>query len=188
MSEGVEMSNLARNCQWSFGVVALMWMIYAVGWVLPFDIKSFGIHPRELTGLLGVPFAPFIHASLTHLISNSVVLFVLLLIAVTYDKKALSSVIMVIILIGGLGTWIIGSGNSVHIGASGVIFGLMGYLLAVGYYRRDIKSIIVSIVIFFMYGGTILFSVFPAAGVSWSGHFFGFVAGILAVPRSVKNS
>ncbi|MFC1644882.1 rhomboid family intramembrane serine protease [Patescibacteria group bacterium] len=174
------MKDLKKSCYWSFIAVAFIWIVHVVGWILPFNIQVLGIHPHELIGLVGIFFAPFIHASLAHLIANSLALFVLLLVAIAYDRNLAIRAILVIMIVGGLGTWIVGSSNSVHIGASGVVFGLMGYLLSLGYYQRSPKAIITSILVFLVYGGALMSLLIPVAGVSWSGHLFGFIGGIYA--------
>lgn len=101
------------------------------------------------------------------------------------------TVTLITMLVGGLGVWLIGAQNSVHIGASILIFGYLGFLLFRGYFRRDIPSIAVSLLVFFLYGG-VLWSVLPTTpGVSWEGHLFGLIGGAIAAkylnPRSLRR-
>jgi membrane associated rhomboid family serine protease len=128
--------------------------------------------------------APFIHAHFFHIAANSLTLLILLLITLTHNRSVAFGVILMIIIMGGLGTWLFGSSNSVHIGASGVIFGLIGYLLSLGYYQRDFKSAIVSLLVFFLYGGALIFAMIPTIGISWTGHVFGFLAGVYIAKKT----
>lgn len=171
---------IGENAGLAFTCVALLWGIYVVGLFLPFDLRTLGIHPREVRGLYGLLFAPFLHNGIGHLLANSLALFVLLTISLTYSRKLTFVAVFITALAGGAGIWLFGSFHTVHIGASGIIFGLIGYLLAIGIFRWELMAIVVSLVVFAYYGWTLsaLFVVLP--GVSWSGHFFGFLSGVLA--------
>ena len=181
------MHEALRSCKNAAYVVAIVWAVYIVGLFLPFQIQNLGIHPRSLPGLLGIITAPFIHANMFHLLANTVALLVLLAIALIHDRETALVAIMIIMVIAGMGTWMFGTGNSVHVGASSIIFGLIGYLLLIGWYRRDVKSLVVSFVVFFLYGGAMVSLLIPIAGVSWSGHFFGFVGGACAARWLAKT-
>jgi membrane associated rhomboid family serine protease len=174
------MREIISSFKMSIGVLAAIWIVYFASLILPFDLQSMGIRPWRINGLFGIFLAPFIHANIGHLIANSLALFTLLIIAFSHNQSLAFRAVIVIIALGGMGTWIFGGSNSVHIGASGVIFGLIGYLLFIGYYQRDLKSIFISVFIFFTYGATLIFALIPAFGVSWSSHFFGFIGGICA--------
>jgi membrane associated rhomboid family serine protease len=160
--------------------VALLWAVYFLNMVLPFDLRAFGIRPRSISGLPGLLFSPFLHNSIRHLFSNSLALAPLLFFSLVYSRKLTLEAVILISLIGGAGTWLFGLSHTVHIGASGVIFGLIGYLLSIGFYRREIPALLVSVVVAGYYGYALfwLFVVMP--GVSWTGHFFGFLAGVFA--------
>ena len=160
--------------------LALLWAIYFLNLVLPFDLRIYGIRPRSITGLSGILFAPFLHYSIGHLFSNSLALAPLLFFSLVYSRRLTLEAIIFIAFIGGAGIWLFGRSHTIHIGASGVIFGLIGYLLAVGFFRRELPALMVSLVVAFYYGWALfsLFVVLP--GVSWAGHFFGFVAGAYA--------
>jgi membrane associated rhomboid family serine protease len=143
-------------------------------------LDRFGIHPRSLWGLLGILFAPFLHGGFGHLIANTVPLVVLSFIIMLRNKRDLLTVSAISGLVGGLGIWLVGSANSVHIGASILVFGYLGYLLSRGIFERRFWPIVGSIATFFLYGGA-LWGVLPGqAGISWEGHLFGFVGGVLA--------
>ena len=160
-------------------VLGIIWAVFLVELVFP-GLKSWGIIPRSIVGLRGLIFSPFLHGGLRHIMANSLPLFVLLLLSLSYNRLVAVEAIVIIMAGGGLGVWLFGAPGTVHIGASGVIFGLIGFLLFVGIFSRDIKGILIAVVVLFLYGGVILFGVVPRAGISWSGHVFGFLAGIVA--------
>lgn len=138
-----------------------------------------GIYPRQLEGLQGVLWAPFLHGSFSHLIANTIPLFTLGGLILLGEAGDFLIVTVISALISGLGTWLIGAPNSVHVGASGVIFGYFGYLLLRGYFDRSAFAITTSILVIIFYG-SFLWGVLPTQpGVSWEGHLFGFFGGCL---------
>jgi membrane associated rhomboid family serine protease len=160
--------------------VAFLWTVYFLSMVFPIDLRNYGIRPRSIHSLPGLVFAPFLHSGVRHLFSNSMALAPLLFFALTYSRKPALKAIVFITLVGGAGIWLFGRSHTVHIGASGIIFGLIGYLLAIGLFRRNLPALFVSLAVAFYYGWILssLFVVLP--GVSWTGHFFGFIAGVSA--------
>ncbi|MCE5333349.1 MAG: rhomboid family intramembrane serine protease [Desulfobacteraceae bacterium] len=181
------MKKNSENVEIAFLCVACLWVVYFLSVFLPFDLQSHGIRPRRIAGLEGLVFAPFLHAGLGHLISNSLALGPLLFLALAYSRRETFETIVFTALLGGGATWLLGAPNSLHIGASGIIFGLLGYLLGIGLFRRELFALILSIVVASYYGYALfsLFVVMP--GVSWTGHFFGFAAGVLAAGMSRKK-
>jgi membrane associated rhomboid family serine protease len=162
------------------GFVGLLWVIQIVNALLGGALTRFGVEPRTLSGLVGILFAPFLHASFAHLIANTVPLLVLGWFVMLRKKRDLLTVSVISGLVGGLGTWLIAPALTVHIGASVLIFGYLGYLLARGIFERRFWPILGSIAVFFLYGGA-LFGVLPGQlGISWQGHLFGLLGGILA--------
>jgi membrane associated rhomboid family serine protease len=163
------------------GFAALLWIIQIVnGLIFQGGLAGLGIHPRSLYGLVGILFAPFIHVSFAHLIANTVPLLVLGWLVMLRQKRDLITVSALAALVGGLGTWLIAPALTVHVGASILIFGYLGYLLFRGIFERRFWPIVGSVVTFFLYGGA-LFGVMPGqVGVSWQGHLFGLIGGILA--------
>ena len=161
--------------------LALMWVLEIVDFVLPgTPLDFFGIRPRTLAGLPGILCAPFLHGGFPHLITNSISFLILGLLVTARRASDFGSVFAWAALIGGAGTWIFGLPNSIHIGASGVIFGFFGFLLTRGFFERSAGAVFLSIVAGVVYGG-MLWSLIPVQyGISWSGHFFGFVGGIVA--------
>ena len=134
--------------------VAVIWATFFLGCVLPFDINSLGLTPRTLVGLVGIPATPFLHANLQHLLSNTVPLFVLLTLLAGSNARSWEIVIEVVLL-GGLLLWIFGR-NATHVGASGLIFGLIAFLIVSGFREKRIVPLIVSVIVGFLYGGTLL--------------------------------
>ncbi|MEB3225199.1 MAG: rhomboid family intramembrane serine protease [Synechococcus sp.] len=142
-------------------------------------LDVFGIVPRQLLGLRGILFAPFLHGGFEHLMANSVPFALLGWLVMLNRTREFFTVTLITMLVGGAGVWLIGAPNSVHIGASILIFGYLGFLLFRGYFRRDIPSIAISLLVMFFYGG-VLWSVLPTApGVSWEGHLFGLIGGAI---------
>lgn len=169
--------------------VALFWIIEIVDQVLfggstglsPID--RYGIYPRTVSGLKGIIFAPFLHGSWDHLISNTVPFAAMGgLIFLSRGRKKFLGITLMIMLLAGLGTWLIGnlfsSGpKAVHIGASGVIFGYLGFLLASGIFERSFKAIFLAVVVGAAYGGVIAGVLPGTPGISWEGHLTGFLGG-----------
>jgi membrane associated rhomboid family serine protease len=148
--------------------------------VLGGALDYFGIHPRSLGGLWGILFAPFLHGSFAHLAANTVPLLVLGWLVMLRENWEFYVVTALSALVGGLGVWLLGAPNSVHIGASGVVFGLLGFLLLRGYFERSFPSVFLSLVVGFFYGG-VLWGVLPGQpGISWEAHLFGFLGGVIA--------
>ena len=160
--------------------VALIWAIFLIDAVLPLDLRGLGIRPRSLFGLWGIPLAPFLHANLHHIIANSGALFVLLALSFSYSRKLTAGALVIIIFLGGGLVWLLGGSNTVHVGASGVVFGLIGFLIFAGYWRRDWLALLIGAVVLFLYGGVILSGFVPHQGISAISHVFGFVAGAAA--------
>ncbi len=162
-------------------LVGLLWAIEGVDALTPATSSDlYGIQPRTADGLRHIATAPFVHANFAHLSANTVPLVVLGLMVLLSGFQAFVVVSVVAALGSGLGVWLLGGGNTVHLGASGVIFGYLGFLLAAAWFQRSAAAIIVALIAAFLYGG-MLWGVLPGQeGVSWLGHFFGLVAGIVA--------
>lgn len=150
--------------------IGAIWAIFILECILPFDLRSFGLIPRTATGLAGIPAMPFLHANWQHLISNTLPLFVLLILLA--GSKANSwMVVAQVVLLGGALLWLLGRPGN-HIGASGLIFGLMAFLIVSGLLERRFVPLLISIVVIVFYGGSLLLSVIPRLGshISWDGH------------------
>ncbi len=165
-----------------FSLVALFWAVELIDlFVIPnYPLDRFGIVPRKVIGLRGIVLAPFLHGNLAHLIANTIPFLSLgwlVMLQKTSDFWRVTALSMVV---GGLGVWLIGQPNSVHIGASILVFGYLGFLLFRGFFQRNTPSIALSIIVSIFYGG-LIWGVLPLQqGVSWEGHLFGFLGGIIA--------
>lgn len=163
------------------GFVGVLWAIHIVNAVLfGGQLSALGIHPRTLSGLFGILLAPLLHVNFAHLSANTVPLIVLGALVMQRRKRDLLTVSVLSALVGGLGTWLIAPSASVHVGASILIFGYLGYLLLRGVFERRIWPIVGSVATFVLYGGA-LWGILPGqSGISWQGHLFGLLGGILA--------
>lgn len=171
---------LKENLASAFNIVAVLWIVHFVNMMTSFNLNNYGIRPRNISGLVGIPLAPFLHANMAHLLSNSVPLFVLLVLLFSFNGKIAAETIFSVALASGLGVWLFGSAHSLHVGASGIVFGLIGFLIFGGMYRRDIPAILVSVLVLVLYGGAILSLLIVIPGISWTGHAFGFLGGVYA--------
>jgi membrane associated rhomboid family serine protease len=139
-----------------------------------------GIEPRELDGLDGVLFAPLLHGGWAHLVANTLPFLIFGFLAMAGGVRQFVVVTATIWLLGGLAVWLLGPADTNHIGASGVIFGWFVFLLARGFYARSGKQILLAVVLFMIWGG-VLWGVLPSdPDMSWQGHLFGALAGLLA--------
>jgi membrane associated rhomboid family serine protease len=161
-------------------MAAVMWVVEVVDQVAGGRLDRNGIEPRELDGLDGVLWAPFLHGGFDHLIGNTIP-FLLLGLAIALSGVARVILVTVIVaLVGGLGTWLFAPANTVHIGASGIVFGYAGYLVARGVFSRSARQIALGVVVLAVWGTTLLRGLVPEDGISWQGHLFGAIGGVLA--------
>jgi membrane associated rhomboid family serine protease len=163
------------------GFVALIWFIEIVDWLTPWaSMDGWGIRPRTLMGLTGIVLAPFLHGNFAHVAANSLPFLLFGGLIMLRRPSHFWAATLFIVSLGGIGTWLTGGANSVHIGASGLVFGYFGFLLLLGYFERSVAAILQSLLIGFFYGG-LIWGVLPGqVGISWQGHLFGFLAGALA--------
>jgi membrane associated rhomboid family serine protease len=155
-------------------------MVYFLNYAVPVDLRLFGLRPRHVNGLWGILTSPFLHGNLNHLIANTGALFVLLVAALAYSRRLALVALLIISVLGGGLVWIFGKANTIHIGASGIIFGLIGFLVFIGLFRREWRAMVLSAGVFILYGGAILSLLDNLPGISWEGHAFGFLSGCLA--------
>ena len=163
----------------SLGFAAVLWAVYLLTLVLgPVLLPLLGILPRNVEGLDGVVFAPLLHAGAGHLLGNTLPLIVFSFLTLLEGVRPFLAVLGISWLASGIGVWLFGSGLTV--GVSGVVFGLFAYLMVRGFYNRNVPQILLSAVLFLVYG-SILWGLFPTAlGVSWQAHLFGAAGGVLA--------
>jgi membrane associated rhomboid family serine protease len=162
-------------------LVGSMWVIEITDRILPFiHLEAHGIHPRSTKGLLGIALSPFLHGDFPHLISNSLPLLVLGGLVLAGGRGVFFGTTIFVIVLGGGAVWLLAPTGTNHIGASGLVFGYLGFLLARGIFEKSIAWFLLSLAVLIAYGG-LLFGVLPGQpGISWQGHLFGFVAGIIA--------
>jgi membrane associated rhomboid family serine protease len=159
-------------------IVASFWAVFILNAIIGVDFNQFGIVPRNSDGIKGILFAPFLHGSFQHIVSNTFPMLVLSTALLFFYRKIAVRILILSTIMGGLLVWIFGR-TAFHIGASGVIFALVGFLIASGIFRKRIKALLVAIAIFLLYGG-IVWGVLPSEpGVSWESHMFGFLSGIV---------
>lgn len=163
-------------------LVALMWALELVDAILPGDLDGYGIESRDPSGLPGVLAAPFLHAGFAHLMANTVPFLVLgSIVALRYPAR-FWQISLTIITIGGLGVWLLGPADTIMVGASGVVFGFLTFLITAGILTRHWLDVVIAAGVLVVYGG-VLVGVLPFAvpsGVSWLGHLCGALAGVLA--------
>ena len=161
-------------------MAALMWAAEIVDQVADGRLDANGIEPRELEGLDGIVWAPFLHGGFDHLIGNTIPFLLLGFAIAVGGLVRVATVTVIVALVGGLGTWLIAPANTVHIGASGIVFGFASYLVARGLYSRSLAQIALGIVVMAVWGTTLLQGLVPEDGISWQGHLFGAVGGVVA--------
>jgi membrane associated rhomboid family serine protease len=161
------------------GMAAVMW-VAEIADAIAFDLDRHGIEPRQVDGLDGIVLAPFLHGGFGHLIGNTLP-FLLLGGAIALSGLArVAAVTAIVALIGGIGTWVTGPENTVHIGASGIVFGYAAYLVTRFWWTRRALDAGVALLVLGVYGTTLLVGLVPTPGVSWQGHLFGGVGGVVA--------
>jgi membrane associated rhomboid family serine protease len=161
------------------GMLAVMWVLEILDLLPGVDLDGWGIQPRTWRGLLAIPLAPFLHAGLPHLIANTLPFAVLGAVIALGSITRFVEVTVIIALTSGLGIWLFGSSQTVHLGASGLVFGYLTYLVARGFIAGRPLWILGGIVVALFYGG-ILWGLLPSPGISFTGHLFGALGGLLA--------
>ncbi len=162
------------------GSLAVFWAVFVVDLLLGGSLLSLGVIPRTIIGLRGILFAPFLHASLNHIIANSIPFLALGWMVMLRDDRHFIPVTLAGMVGSGLMAWLFGAPGSVHIGASGVIFGYLGFLMLSGWYTRSFGSILLSVVVTLVWGTLILGMMPGSSGISWQAHLGGFLGGVLA--------
>lgn len=161
-----------------------VWLTFLVdhAGLLGDNFSQWGIRPGEVSGLKGIIFSPFIHTSLSHLLSNTLPLLILIWFLFYFYSGIAAGVFVYLWLLSGLITWFIGRG-SMHVGASGLVFAILFFLFFSGLFRRHIPLVAVSMIVAFIYGSTV-WSIFPVTelvdpSISWEGHLSGAISGLL---------
>lgn len=157
--------------------VGIIWAVYVADLFLP--LEQLGLVPRSLGGLTGIVAMPFLHGNLQHIIGNTTPLVFLLMLLAGSRANSWSTVVFIVILSGVL-LWIFGRG-ALHIGASGLVFGLISFLVFAGIFERRFVPLLISVLVGVIYGVSFFIGLLPLSrGVSWDGHLCGGVAGVVA--------
>ena len=161
-------------------MAALMWVLEAIDVAAGHRLDSLGIEPRDGDGLAGVVAAPFLHAGFDHLLSNTIPFLAMGFVIAARGVVRVAAVTAIVALVSGLGTWLVAPPSTVHIGASGVVFGYAAYLLSRGFFNRSVVEVALGAVVAVVWGGALAGGLLPEEGVSWQGHLFGAVGGVVA--------
>jgi len=158
-------------------LLALVWLTEVINFLSGHSLSSFGILPRTMSGLLGIPLAPFLHAGLWHTISNTFPLLILGGLLLTNGRNKFWITTISVILLSGILVWLFARG-SYHVGASALIFGYFGALLGNAFFERSFSSLIIGLITVVLYGG-LLWGILPLRSyISFEGHFFGLISGV----------
>jgi membrane associated rhomboid family serine protease len=159
-------------------LVAILILVVLGEFVFDIDLVQFGIFPRKLSGLLGVLTYPFIHSDWKHLFNNSTALFILGTMLYYFYREVASKSLLWVYVISGVWLWIGGRANF-HIGASGIVYALFGFLFVSGLLRKHLKLMALSMLVIFLYG-SLVWGIFPVdQSISYEGHLFGLLAGVV---------
>lgn len=173
-----EKRSFGTNVLIVFGLVSVLWIVFLLQFFGFIQTDSYGIWPQHPEGLRGIIFSPFIHAGFEHLISNTIPIIVLLTVLLNaYPKVALTVLVFIHLLSGSL-VWLLAPDNGLHVGISGIIYGIAAFLVASGFFRRDRTSATIAGFVIFIYGGMEL-GFIPEKGISWQSHLFGALSGII---------
>ena len=185
----INMSRWKPRAATLIGGVGLVWAVSLYGiFVSAGIVADLAVVPRRVEGLPGILGTLFVHGSIAHLAANTLPLLVLGGMVLTRGIGYYLTVVLVIAVTGGLGLWMFGR-EAAHIGASGLVFGFFGFLVARGYYERRWQSIAIALVVVVLYGGLLAGVVPRDDQVSWEAHLFGLLAGVLwaRAPFAVKR-
>ena len=159
-------------------MVLVMWIVAFADAGTPTQLVQYGIRPRSEDGLVGIVAAPFLHADFAHLIANTGAFIVLGMLVAAVSRRYWP-VTVGVALISGVAVWLIAAPNTIHIGASGLVYGYAAFLVAWGLVTRRASSILVAVLVVLLYGG-LVFGVLPTQqGISWQGHLFGAIGGVV---------
>jgi membrane associated rhomboid family serine protease len=161
-------------------MVALMWMLEIVDVAADHRLDNYGIHPRDVDGLAEIFAAPFLHAGFGHLISNTVPFLAMGAAIALGGLLRVALVTLIVAVVSGAGTWLIAGSNSVHLGASGVVFGFASYLVSRGILSRRLSELAVGVVVVAIWGIGLLQGLLPQERISWQAHLFGAIGGVVA--------
>jgi membrane associated rhomboid family serine protease len=157
--------------------ILILWGIKVIDTFLPYDLCQLGIIPRTVGGLIGIALSPLLHSNYFHLMSNTIPIFIFLLVLFTFYEKHAIVVIVGSVLLGGALVWLFGRSAS-HVGISGLIYSIAAFFVMAGFFKKDVKSLIITLLTIGFYGG-LIWGFFPRRyWISWEGHLFGAIVGI----------
>ncbi len=181
-------SRAAVAATWIGSFVALLWVIELIDTGLSHRLDAHGIEPLGADGLTGIVWAPLLHAGWGHLVSNTGPLLVLGFLLLMSGVREWLRVTAIVWVVGGLGTWLVGGANTIHLGASGLVFGWLANLMVRGFFTRHFGQVALGVVVALAYG-SVLWGVLPTTpGVSWQGHLFGALGGVLAAWLAAREA
>ncbi len=167
------------SLKWPGLFILFLWVLHIVQWLLSTKWAFLGVYPRKFFGLPGILTSPLIHGDFSHLFNNSVPFLVLGTMTLYFYRRVAVRSFVLIYILTGLVVWVVAR-ERFHIGLSGVVFGLLGFVLGSGIFRRNLKAIVLSLVVLFFYSG-MLAGLFPTEeGISWESHLGGFIVGLFA--------
>lgn len=175
---------VGESAQMSTVIVGVIFIIQLLNGMVGMQLNAFGIRPRTAIGLVGIVCSPFLHGSAAHVTANCSALLILLFLLFLNRKYRAEETLLLIWFGSGFGTWLIGRSSvhgqpEIHIGASGVIYGLIVYLLAAGWWMKGWRPVIAALIVLFLYAGAIYGLVPSDPRISWEGHLSGAIAGWL---------
>jgi membrane associated rhomboid family serine protease len=174
----IKKNELERTIYTTLGLISIIWIVELVNLFMNHKLVKFGIYPRTINGLIGIPLSPLIHGSIWHAVSNTVPLFVLSGFMFIVQKDRFWLITTLIVIFSGILIWGF-SRNSYHIGSSGLIFGYFGAIIMHAGILRDLKSILISFLTLVLYGGTIVMGLLPMHNfTSYESHVFGLLTGL----------
>jgi len=161
-------------------LVTVMWAVKLFEVFTNSDFSSYGLTTRETEGLKGILFMPFLHGDFKHLGGNSIPFLILGSLIYYFYNRVASTVLIWIALAGGTWLWLAGNPGITHIGASGIVYGMASFLIFIGFIRKEFRSMVIAMLVIFLYG-SIFWGIFPIyKGISWEGHLYGALAGLVA--------
>lgn len=161
-------------------LVAMMWGVEVVNLLDSYRLDHDGIVPRSVSHLDGILLAPFLHASLSHIVGNTIPFVILGFAVALAGARRLLEVTLLVAVVSGLGVWLTAPAHTDTVGASGVIFGYATYLITRGLFNRHLGEVALGVAVAVLFGGALLSDLVPHAGISWQAHLFGGIGGVLA--------
>ncbi|MBO6515690.1 MAG: rhomboid family intramembrane serine protease [Bacteroidia bacterium] len=168
---------------WPAVFIVFFWVLFFANEAYSLGLNRMGVQPHEIEGLLGILFMPFLHGDFSHLFSNTIPFLVAGSFIFHFYGRSSWSIFFAVWLFSGLGVWLFGAERSIHIGASGMVYGMVAFLLTTGFIRKNKNLTAVAFILVFLYG-SMIWGLFPQyswihkMNISWEGHLFGTLTGI----------